>query len=603
MSPPIDPYHRFLGIPPYLQPPNHYRLLGLELFESHPDVIDAAADRQMTHVRKYEGGPYAAHAQKLLNELAKARVDLLLPERKAVYDATLRKQLASSAAVPAPSQPPLQRSGGSRPPQVEEEELILAADPPRKASSSPASPKSNSGLALHRTSPSASGSRKPAPPPAAPRTIAVPPVSKPYSPIDPLTYEPPYMGEYRRRFFATLLKVIIFVFILIVLLILFNAFVLPWLREGNSAPEPSFEEGAASSSMAKDRFPSPPPPPISSNEKQAAAAELPPMLEIPADNPRELDPDENRPSIFNTIRTALQNDKIRRTRCIGEDAGEAFEAKHGDGGLLVALKLTWKKFGKNGEYREVASLQPEYLTSLGCVKGSVYGTPQQNGLRFLAKQGYAVGALKINFAPGSRNKNGRITGLRIIFMRIDGLRLNPKDSYASSSFPSDSSVPLDAPEIGGNGDLAVGLHGSVSGEELHSLGLLLVKQAVPPNRPADTKQTPPPSGVKSAAETPKPSEGKNFFVGSWQIYENERYNSTVTLSGSDKARDSRYHDKGGRWEYKQDRVRILWKDGWADIMERDGDKVRKYSFAPSDPEEQFPVNEGTAVKSRNTIEE
>ena len=64
MSQPIDPYHRLLGIPPRLQPPNLYRLLGLELFESNPDVIEAAADRQMCHVRRYAGSPYAADAQK-----------------------------------------------------------------------------------------------------------------------------------------------------------------------------------------------------------------------------------------------------------------------------------------------------------------------------------------------------------------------------------------------------------------------------------------------------------------------------------------------------------------------------------------------------------
>jgi hypothetical protein len=29
----VDPYDEWLGIPPKDQPPNHYRLLGLELFE------------------------------------------------------------------------------------------------------------------------------------------------------------------------------------------------------------------------------------------------------------------------------------------------------------------------------------------------------------------------------------------------------------------------------------------------------------------------------------------------------------------------------------------------------------------------------------------
>ena len=50
---PMDPYHVWLGIPPEEQPPNHYRLLGIAMFESQPDVIATAADRQMGHLRTF----------------------------------------------------------------------------------------------------------------------------------------------------------------------------------------------------------------------------------------------------------------------------------------------------------------------------------------------------------------------------------------------------------------------------------------------------------------------------------------------------------------------------------------------------------------------
>jgi hypothetical protein len=36
----FDPYRKWLGIPPEEQPPNHYRLLGIALFEDDPDVSD-----------------------------------------------------------------------------------------------------------------------------------------------------------------------------------------------------------------------------------------------------------------------------------------------------------------------------------------------------------------------------------------------------------------------------------------------------------------------------------------------------------------------------------------------------------------------------------
>ena len=43
MSDSIDPYYRWLGIPTGEQPPNHYRLLGIQLFEKDPDVMENAA--------------------------------------------------------------------------------------------------------------------------------------------------------------------------------------------------------------------------------------------------------------------------------------------------------------------------------------------------------------------------------------------------------------------------------------------------------------------------------------------------------------------------------------------------------------------------------
>ena len=56
----FDPYHKWLGIPPEEQPPNHYRLLGVSLFEASPEVIVASAARQMDYVRRFSRGPYQA---------------------------------------------------------------------------------------------------------------------------------------------------------------------------------------------------------------------------------------------------------------------------------------------------------------------------------------------------------------------------------------------------------------------------------------------------------------------------------------------------------------------------------------------------------------
>jgi hypothetical protein len=105
MNDAFDPYHKWLGIPPDEQPPDHYRLLGIARFETDPDVIQSAADRQMSHVRTHQIGPHSAESQRLLNELASALRGLLDPEKKASYDVQLRTAAPPPWPALAPSSP------------------------------------------------------------------------------------------------------------------------------------------------------------------------------------------------------------------------------------------------------------------------------------------------------------------------------------------------------------------------------------------------------------------------------------------------------------------------------------------------------------------
>lgn len=102
----FDPYRKWLGIQPKDQPPNHYRLLALELFEDDPDTISNAADRQMAHLRTFQAGTHSELSQRLLNECAAARVCLLNRDAKASYDADLRAKApvapATAKAEPSP---------------------------------------------------------------------------------------------------------------------------------------------------------------------------------------------------------------------------------------------------------------------------------------------------------------------------------------------------------------------------------------------------------------------------------------------------------------------------------------------------------------------
>ena len=113
MSDKFDPYYEWLGIPASEQPPNHYRLLGIPAFDENPSVIESAADRQMAHLRTFQAGKHSQESQRLLNEVAAARICLLNAEKKAAYDRQLRKVLQKPQVPPAP--PPLPGGRGDAP--------------------------------------------------------------------------------------------------------------------------------------------------------------------------------------------------------------------------------------------------------------------------------------------------------------------------------------------------------------------------------------------------------------------------------------------------------------------------------------------------------
>ncbi len=111
----FDPYRKWLGIPPQDQPPHHYRLLGIEPFEPDPDVIAIAVDGRMAQIKNFQSGKYSKESQKILNEIAKAKVCLLNSKKKAKYDEALRQRLETEkkTAVPPPPKAGPRRSSGT----------------------------------------------------------------------------------------------------------------------------------------------------------------------------------------------------------------------------------------------------------------------------------------------------------------------------------------------------------------------------------------------------------------------------------------------------------------------------------------------------------
>ena len=133
MSEQFDPYHKWLGISPKDQPPNHYRLLGIDRFEADPDVISNAADQRMAHVKTTAGGEHVDASQKILTEIAAAKVCLLNPDAKAEYDDELRDVLdlaqiletSDDRETPKPEASHRDQSAG----ETEEETLLRHAKP------------------------------------------------------------------------------------------------------------------------------------------------------------------------------------------------------------------------------------------------------------------------------------------------------------------------------------------------------------------------------------------------------------------------------------------------------------------------------------------
>ena len=59
----FDPYRQWLRIPPEDQPPDHYRLLGIDLLEVDPDVIASATDQHMAIIRSFQSGKHSESSQ------------------------------------------------------------------------------------------------------------------------------------------------------------------------------------------------------------------------------------------------------------------------------------------------------------------------------------------------------------------------------------------------------------------------------------------------------------------------------------------------------------------------------------------------------------
>ncbi len=93
------------------RPLNHYQLLRLKLFESRPEVIEAAATRITQFLQNLNEDPDRGQARQLLQAVAAAQLCLLGPAKKAAYDAQLRAELDRRGGPQAPADNPAEPPG------------------------------------------------------------------------------------------------------------------------------------------------------------------------------------------------------------------------------------------------------------------------------------------------------------------------------------------------------------------------------------------------------------------------------------------------------------------------------------------------------------
>ena len=100
----MDPYYEWLGIAAEEQPPDHYRLLGINVFESNPQVIESAFNQRIAYLQQLSGDQDSVDdAQRIMSEIARARLVLLNKQKKSAYDKSLRNKRNQQSVRPPPT--------------------------------------------------------------------------------------------------------------------------------------------------------------------------------------------------------------------------------------------------------------------------------------------------------------------------------------------------------------------------------------------------------------------------------------------------------------------------------------------------------------------
>jgi hypothetical protein len=153
--------------------------------------------------------------------------------------------------------------------------------------------------------------------------------------------------------------------------------------------------------------------------------------------------------------------RVQSSPFLGSKPGTDFSDQAPEGGVLVGLILSQ---GKNWG-GALQAVQPVYQVEDRYELGQRHGSPGGNEVRVLARPGYAVGGLRI--------RSGLVlNALQLVFGRLQGNKLNPRDTYESEWIGSDGGG---AAEFLAGGRALAGVFGNFK-EDLHGIGVAVIPE-------------------------------------------------------------------------------------------------------------------------------
>lgn len=157
-------------------------------------------------------------------------------------------------------------------------------------------------------------------------------------------------------------------------------------------------------------------------------------------------------------------DRLVRTKPAGHAAGDAFDDKAPDSGVLVGLRVAMgDSFGGVPQ-----AIQPIYQVEGRYVAGSWHGDPNGEQFEALAPAGYAVGAVQM--------RCGLVVNcVRPVFYRLAGQALDVSDVQAGAYMGVDNG---DERTLDGQGNVLTGLFGSCD-DSVRALGVSYLRSELP----------------------------------------------------------------------------------------------------------------------------